>query len=406
MYKVLIADDEDIICRGLVSMVSACEGMEVVAVAEDGEIALEKARECLPDLLIVDINMPFLNGLEFVEKVHGFLPDVAIIIVTGYENFEFVQKALQLGVTDYVLKPVMEDAFFDALKKATDMLDNRDSSRNYIHWMEGQMERNRDKMVDDLFDGWLRGRMGDEEVEKQMGYLKIKMPVPYRVAIMYIYRNYERECGGNMEGVPPYDKCCEIVKKCFAPYTETICFQTEEGALAVITDSLIEEKWDRVERELVSALDADLCAKMEYTWERGDHVFDFPAVFSRAMRMYKESVHYSDTVRRTIEIINKQWGDSSLSLLSVADLLFVSAPYLSKLFRRETGENFAAYLTRKRISEAKTMLKNTNMKMYEIAQKTGYTSQHYFSNAFKKHMEMSPVDYRKTFRKEETDNEI
>ena len=406
MYKVLIADDEDIICRGLVSMVSACEGMEVVAVAEDGEIALEKARECLPDLMIVDINMPFLNGLEFVEEVHGFLLDVAIIIVTGYENFEFVQKALQLGVTDYVLKPVMEDAFFDALKKATDMLDNRDSSRNYIHWMEGQMERNRDKMVDDLFDGWLRGRMGDEEVEKQMGYLKIKMPVPYRVAIMHIYRNYERGCGGNTEGVPPYDKCCEIVKKCFAPYTETICFQTEEGALAVITDSFIEEKWDRVERELVSALDADLCAKMEYTWERGDHVFDFPAVFSQTMRMYKESVHYSDTVRRTIEIINKQWGDSSLSLLSVADLLFVSAPYLSKLFRRETGENFAAYLTRKRISEAKTMLKNTNMKMYEIAQKTGYTSQHYFSNAFKKHMEMSPVDYRKTFRKKETDNEI
>lgn len=387
-------------------MVSACEGMEVVAVAEDGEIALEKARECLPDLMIVDINMPFLNGLEFVEEVHGFLPDVAIIIVTGYENFEFVQKAMQLGVTDYVLKPVMEDAFFDALKKATDMLDNRDSSRNYIHWMEGQMERNRDKMVDDLFDGWLRGRMGDEEVEKQMGYLKIKMPVPYRVAIMHIYRNYERGCGGNTEGVPPYDKCCEIVKKCFAPYTETICFQTEEGALAVITDSFIEEKWDRVERELVSALDADLCAKMEYTWERGDHVFDFPAVFSQTMRMYKESVHYSDTVRRTIEIINKQWGDSSLSLLSVADLLFVSAPYLSKLFRRETGENFAAYLTRKRISEAKTMLKNTNMKMYEIAQKTGYTSQHYFSNAFKKHMEMSPVDYRKTFRKKETDNEI
>ncbi len=263
MYKVLIADDEDIICRGLVSMVSACEGMEVVAVAEDGEIALEKARECLPDLMIVDINMPFLNGLEFVEEVHGFLPDVAIIIVTGYENFEFVQEALQLGVTDYVLKPVMEDAFFDALKKATDMLDNRDSSRNYIHWMEGQMERNRDKMVDDLFDGWLRGRMGDEEVEKQMGYLKIKMPVPYRVAIMHIYRNYERGCGGNTEGVPPYDKCCEIVKKCFAPYTETICFQTEEGALAVITDSFIEEKWDRVERELVSALDADLCAKMD-----------------------------------------------------------------------------------------------------------------------------------------------
>lgn len=405
MYKVLIADDEDIICRGLVSMVSAFEGMKVIAVAEDGEIALEKARECLPDLMIVDINMPFLNGLDFIEKVHVFLPDVAIIIVTGYENFEFVQKALQLGVTDYVLKPVMEDDFYEALNKAASILNNRDSSRNYIHWMEGQMERNHDKMVDDLFDGWLRGRMEDGEIEKQMGYLKIKMPVPYRVTVMHIYRNYERD-SGNTEEALLYPKCCEIVRKCVASHTEVICFQTEEGALAVITNVLSGEKWNQVEEEVVQALDTGLCAKMEYTWEQGNDVFDFPAVFFRAMQRYKESVHYSDIVRRTIEIINKQWGDSSLSLLSVADFLFVSAPYLSKLFRRETGENFAAYLTRKRIAEAKTMLKNTNMKMYEIAQNTGYTSQHYFSNAFKKHMDMSPVDYRKTFRKEETGNEI
>ncbi len=68
---------------------------------------------------------------------------------------------------------------------------------------------------------------------------------------------------------------------------------------------------------------------------------------------------------------------------------------MSRVFHRETGENFAAFLTRKRISEARSFLKNTDMKMYEIAQRTGYTSQHYFSNAFKKAMGLSPADYRK-----------
>ena len=88
-----------------------------------------------------------------------------------------------------------------------------------------------------------------------------------------------------------------------------------------------------------------------------------------------------------------------MSLQSVADALFVSAPYLSRMFHRETGENFAAFLARKRMNEAKFLLKSTDLKMYEIAQKTGYTSQHYFSNAFKKTVGISPADYRKNLLK-------
>lgn len=130
MYKVLIADDEDIICRGLAGMVSKRQKLQVVALAEDGEIALEKAIETRPELMLVDINMPFLNGLEFIERIREVLPDVLIIIVTGYDDFEFVQKALRLGVADYVLKPVMEQSFFEVLDKAVERLDSMDTSKN------------------------------------------------------------------------------------------------------------------------------------------------------------------------------------------------------------------------------------------------------------------------------------
>lgn len=87
MYKVLIADDEEIICRGIAGFLEKDPEMQVVAQAEDGETALDLAEKFLPDLLFVDINMPFLNGLQFIAKLEGVLKGAIIIIITGYDDF-------------------------------------------------------------------------------------------------------------------------------------------------------------------------------------------------------------------------------------------------------------------------------------------------------------------------------
>lgn len=107
MYKALIADDEEIIRSGLSRLLARDPDFEVAALAEDGEQALELAAERLPDLLLVDINMPFLNGLEFIERLEGVLRGAVIIVITGYDDFSYAQQALRLGVFDYLLKPVM-----------------------------------------------------------------------------------------------------------------------------------------------------------------------------------------------------------------------------------------------------------------------------------------------------------
>lgn len=407
MYKVLIADDEDIICRGLAGMVAKRPGLQVAALAEDGEIALEKARETLPDLLLVDINMPFLNGLEFIKQVREILPDSLMIIVTGYDDFEFVQKALQLGVADYVLKPVMEQAFFQVLDKAVQRLDTMEHSRKYISWMEDWVEQNRPKMIEDLLGSRLRGRMDEAEFENNRSYLKIQIPVPYAITVIHIYSGYEKEPYANYGSQGDaghsddrwYLACRGVIENCFAPYSEVLCFQTEEGAVAVISKLLSQQQWKELEQQLVLETARELGAKMELVRQQGSQISELPEVFEKTMEVYKERMHYSDMVLQTIAIIRMEWENCDLSLQSVADSLFVSAPHLSRMFHRETGENFASYLTRKRMNEAKLLLKNTNMKMYEIAQKTGYTSQHYFSNAFKKAMGISPADYRKNLLK-------
>lgn len=80
MYKVLIADDEEIIRRGIAYFLKKDPEIQVVAQAEDGEMALDQAMEYRPDLLFVDINMPFLNGLDFIEKLKAVQPDALTIL--------------------------------------------------------------------------------------------------------------------------------------------------------------------------------------------------------------------------------------------------------------------------------------------------------------------------------------
>lgn len=399
MYKVLIADDEDIIRRGLAQMVSQHPKLEVVALAEDGEIAVEKAEEVKPDLLLVDINMPFMNGFALITAIKEKLPNAFIVIVTGYDDFKFVQKALQLGVADYILKPVMEEPFFALLDKVVERLEGLGKSRKYLTWIKHQMEQNRPVMINSFFVHWLDGRMDEVEISERMRYLNIQMPEPYLLTILHLRDNNTLDCiqrGTDWDDNLLYFGCQNITQEVFAPYSETTCFRTEDGSLAVISKVLSEEQWKQLRQALLKPIEEYLYVKVELSQAVGREIGEFPDAFDLAMEKLKNQRHYSEAVRHAMDCINRQWGDSELSLQSVAESLYISPQYLSRMFSRETGETFGAYLGRKRLNEAMRLLQDSKLKMYEIAEKTGYTSQHYFSSAFKKMLGMSPADYRKS----------
>ena len=95
--KTLIADDELIIRKGLKSLIQKDTDLDVIAEAEDGEKALELIKERDFDLIFVDINMPFINGLVLIEKIKELSPSTYIIIISGFNEFEYAQKAIRLG---------------------------------------------------------------------------------------------------------------------------------------------------------------------------------------------------------------------------------------------------------------------------------------------------------------------
>ncbi|PKG25267.1 response regulator [Niallia nealsonii] len=116
--KVLLVDDEEMIRNGIYEAIDWGKlGMEVIGQAEDGEEALQIFQELEPQLILTDIKMPFMDGLELVEKVKRLSADTYIIIISGYDEFQYAQKAVKLGANDFILKPIDLDYLEQLLVK-------------------------------------------------------------------------------------------------------------------------------------------------------------------------------------------------------------------------------------------------------------------------------------------------
>ncbi|BDR67617.1 DNA-binding response regulator [Clostridium tetani] len=126
MFRIVIADDEDTIRNGLKNLIESYElNLSVIATAKDGEEAIKVIEEYHPEIILMDINMPFMNGLEVIKSIREKNKDAKIIIISGYNQFEYAQKALELGVFNYLLKPINYRDFKNILIKAMDSYSRR-----------------------------------------------------------------------------------------------------------------------------------------------------------------------------------------------------------------------------------------------------------------------------------------
>ena len=118
-YRVLVADDEPLALKSVCLIIEQrCENYKIAATAENGQEALQKIREYVPDLVICDIKMPLLSGVELAAIIRKEFPEICFIIVSGYQDFEYAQSAIRSGVTDYLLKPIVPSALLNSLEHA------------------------------------------------------------------------------------------------------------------------------------------------------------------------------------------------------------------------------------------------------------------------------------------------
>ncbi len=122
MLKILVADDEEKVCQLIIRLVDweALE-MEVVGTASNGFEALEKIRDVSPDVVITDIRMPGLDGMELIRQARLLNGELAFVIISGYRHFEYARTAIKYGVSDYLLKPIKKEELTATLSRIKEL---------------------------------------------------------------------------------------------------------------------------------------------------------------------------------------------------------------------------------------------------------------------------------------------
>lgn len=167
LYKVILVDDEEEVREAIRRRINWEEiGFTVVGTAENGEDALELAESMEPDVVMTDIQMPFMDGLTMLRKFKEKVPDVKSVIFSGYDDFEYAKEAIRLEAEEYILKPVDADELREIFKRIKVRLDDKLKERRNVELLSKYYEESRPMMKDQLIIGLLEGRELQFDLER------------------------------------------------------------------------------------------------------------------------------------------------------------------------------------------------------------------------------------------------
>lgn len=152
MIKIFLVEDEVVVRNGIKNSIDWKEaGMDFVGEASDGEVAFPLIKNTKPDILITDIRMPFMDGLELSRLVRKYLPDTKIIILSGYNDFDYAREAINIGITDYLLKPITAASLLETLRKVAAQIKEEEEQRTYLKEFEADKRKHAQLAMQNFF---------------------------------------------------------------------------------------------------------------------------------------------------------------------------------------------------------------------------------------------------------------
>ena len=376
--------------------------------APDGEVALPQLLEKRPDILLTDIKMPFMDGLELARIVRKELPDTRIIILSGHNEFEYARKALQLGAEEYLLKPFSPEELGTAVQRMLLKIKKRREERH-----ESRSDRLvlRENVIHQLLNS------GDmnlyESRKKHMETLGIQFPYSDFLAVqmeIQMRENVSEEDWGLwkfsirniMEEYP------SIPKTCFYMVNEEgkklgIVLNGEEKSLEKET---LQDYFSEIKEIIWNYLNLLVTigiGERRTEPERLSNSYNEAKSACQEQQLvgYGKIYFYGESQkfrsRRADEIIDavekeiqKHYQEYDLTVEKIAENVYLDSSYIRRIFSKYKGRTIVDYLTDYRMKEARKLLEKGGIPVGRVAEMVGYTDQGYFSKCFKKYYGMTP----------------
>lgn len=188
LYKVMLVDDEEDVREAMKRRIDwEALGFLVVATAENGEDALDKAEIFEPDVVMTDIHMPFMDGLEMLRILKNQIPDIRSVILSGYDEFEYAKEAIKLEAEEYILKPIDSDELREVFTRIKTRLDEQFSSKRDYEKLKQYYSQSIDTFKEQIFIGLLEGRQNESDMKRyQEEYGFSVESAFYRVGVFFV----------------------------------------------------------------------------------------------------------------------------------------------------------------------------------------------------------------------------
>ena len=409
--KVFLVDDEIVIREGIRESFPWEETpYSLVGEAPDGEMALPIIRDTNPDIVITDIKMPFMDGLELCRELKSQMPWIGIIVLSGYDEFEYARQCIKLGVREYLLKPINSADLREALDKVSAQLKEERKTLEHAASLRARMEDGgkflKEKLIGSLFSD--ETALEDaHNVLKQLRSMGCPVPAPFYVVIDAAFS----PTGTGQEAAALLAESSGGIVNASASRTGTRLLvlgdtaeDAEERAYAVATS--LSQELERSEcKEIRVGIGeiVDNPEKIFQSFKTARHIRhllaerkDERAVILGVREMGEVSDEKVPSVISEAKLyMSQNYSNANLMLQDVAKAVNMSKSRFSTVFSQTTGQSFTEYLIYLRLSKAKELLKTSNLKSSQIATEIGYNDSHYFSYIFKKTQGMSPKEFRR-----------
>lgn len=400
MFQALLCDDEISITNFLKnSILWESLGIENVYTASDGREALTIFEKTQIDLLITDIRMPRMDGLELLEAVRLKNPETHCILLTAYGEFQYAKAAFRLGVDNYLLKPIHVDELTETIENTVENM--------YLH------RKNQEALFrENILRRWLTGNIGEDELGE-------------RISLLGDINIYQRTyCAVCMRKTEYSVSLSAFTEKCIADISHSYdCLHVwdNQGHYVLIVSG------KQINRETLAIVFQKIALQLQIS----DKIYivigtvanqseNLPVSYQGAIRLLSspdnnpsemirsvpdnssitadpdaafDYTELSPIIQKAIDYIHREYANG-VSIKDFCAKHTITTAYLGYLFKKETNTFFNSYLNSYQLDKAIEQLIHTQEKVNIIAEKNGFSSTSYFISSFKKFTGMSPQKYR------------